>query len=242
MTDRAGDADQAGHAERTARGGKEPRGARASRDSEAGAGEQRRAQMLRAALEVIVERGYADTRIADVAERTGTSPALVIYYFKTRDQLLTEAIRYSEDSWYAEHLRRMEEIPTAAGRLTELIAMTCLPGTDPEPRSYWLLWLDLWALSPRSPGVAAVREKSDERWREAIRSIVLAGQEAGEFAPVDAEDFTITLSALLDGFAVQIALEDSLVPPPRAYDLAMRFAAGRLGFDWQPGPARKRGS
>src|SRR5260370_15101460 len=99
------------------------------------AAEQRREQMLRAAVDVIVERGYADTRIADVAERTGTSPALVIYYFKTRDQLLTEAIRYSEDSWYAEHLRRMEEIPTAAGRLTELIAMICLPGTDPEPRS-----------------------------------------------------------------------------------------------------------
>ena len=176
----------------------------ASRD----AGEQRREQMLRAALEVIVERGYADTRIADVAERTGTSPALVIYYFKTRDQLLTEAIRYSEDTWYAENLRRMEDIPTAAGRLAELIAMICLPGTDPEPRSYWLLWLDLWAVSPRSPGAAAVRQKSDERWREAIRSVVLAGQEAGEFAPVDADDFTITLSALLDGLAVQIALED----------------------------------
>src|SRR5712672_2824567 len=105
---------------------------------------ERREQMLRAALEVIVERGYAETRIADVAERTGTSPALVIYYFKTRDQLLTEAIRYSEDSWYAEYFRRMAQIPTAAGQLTELIAMNCLPGTDPEPGSYWLLWLDLW--------------------------------------------------------------------------------------------------
>ena len=60
--------------------------------------EQRREQMLRAALEVIVARGYADTRIADVAEHAGTSPALVIYYFKTRDQLLTEALRYSEDA------------------------------------------------------------------------------------------------------------------------------------------------
>src|SRR6201994_3084187 len=88
---------------------------------------ERREQMLRAALEVIVERGYADTRIADVAERTGTSPALVIYYFKTRDQLLTEAIRYSEDTWYAEYLRRLETIPTAAGRLTELIGRTGCP-------------------------------------------------------------------------------------------------------------------
>jgi AcrR family transcriptional regulator len=220
---------------------KEQGGTGASRDS----AEQRREQMLRAALEVIVERGYADTRIADVAERTGTSPALVIYYFKTRDQLLTEAIRYSEDSWYAEYLRRMEEIPTAAGQLAELTAMICLPGTDPEPRSYWLLWLDLWAFSPRNPGVAAVRQKSDERWRHAIRSIVLAGQEAGEFAPLDADDFTITLAGLLDGLAVQIALEDPEVLPQRAYELAMRFAAGQLGFDWKPAPAperaRKRG-
>ena len=51
-------------------------------------------------------RGYADTRIADVAEHTGISPALAIYYFKTRDQLLTEALRYSEDAWYAAGARR----------------------------------------------------------------------------------------------------------------------------------------
>jgi AcrR family transcriptional regulator len=205
--------------------------------------EQRREQMLRAALDVIVERGYADTRISDVAERTGTSPALVIYYFKTRDQLLTEAIRFSEDAWYAEYLRRTAQIPTAAGRLAELIANVCLPGTDDEPRTYWLMWLDLWALSPRSAGAAAIRQKSDERWRTTIRSIVLAGQEAGEFAQVDADDFTITLAAVLDGLAVQIGVEDSEVSPQRAYELAMRFTAGQLGFEWKPAArrARKRG-
>ena len=52
--------------------------------------DQRREQMLRAAIEVIEERGFPETRIADVAARAGTSPALVIYYFKTKDQLLTE--------------------------------------------------------------------------------------------------------------------------------------------------------
>jgi len=40
--------------------------------------------------------------------------------------------------------------------------------------------------------------------------------------------------------AVQIALEDPQVPPQRTYDLAMRFAAGQLGFDWEPAPAAKR--
>ncbi|MGD0704930.1 MAG: TetR/AcrR family transcriptional regulator [Trebonia sp.] len=203
------------------------------------AAEQRREQLLRAALDVIVARGYADTRIADVAEHAGTSPALVIYYFKTRDQLLTEALRYSEDSWYAAGTQRLAAIPTAAGRLTELVAMTCLPDTDPVAKdgkpTEWLLWLDLWALSPRNAGVAAVRHKFDERWRETIETTVLAGQEAGEFdASVGAAEFAITLSALLDGMAVQIALEDPDVTPARAYDLAMRYAAGQLGFPWQP--------
>jgi AcrR family transcriptional regulator len=202
----------------------------------------RREQLLRSALEVIVARGYADTRIADVAEHAGTSPALVIYYFKTRDQLLTEALRYSEDAWYAAGTQRLAAIPTAVGRLTELIAMTCLPDTDPAARTEWLLWLDLWALSPRNQGVAAVRRKFDERWRQTITTTVLFGQETGEFdTAVDAGSFAVTLSALLDGMAVQIALDDPDVPPSRAYDLAMRFTAGQLGFSTASPRAGKLG-
>src|ERR1700756_4548003 len=75
----------------------------------------RREQLLRSALEIIVTRGYADTRIADVAEHAGISPALVIYYFKTRDQLLTEALRYSEDAWYAAGTQRLPPISKARG-------------------------------------------------------------------------------------------------------------------------------
>jgi AcrR family transcriptional regulator len=207
--------------------------AQGSADGQNGTAGARREQLLRSALEVIVARGYADTRIADVAEHAGTSPALVIYYFKTRDQLLTEALRYSEDAWYAAGTQRLASITTAAGRLTELIAMTCLPGTDPAQRSEWLLWLDLWALSPRNQGVATVRRKFDERWREEISATVLSGQESGEFSvAIDASEFAVTLSALLDGMAVQIALEDPDVPPSRAYDLAMRYAASQLGFAW----------
>jgi AcrR family transcriptional regulator len=194
----------------------------------------RREQMLRAALEVIAERGYPETRITDVAAQAGISAALVIYYFKTRDQLLTEAIRFSEDAWYATGTQRMAKISTAAGRLEEIVAMTCLPEAAPDVPGSWVLWLDLWAQSARNPGVAAVRQKFDERWRETIRDVILAGQDSGEFGSVDADDFAITLSAMLDGLAILIALEDPEVTPARAFELTMRFAAGQLGFDWQP--------
>jgi AcrR family transcriptional regulator len=200
----------------------------------AGTADQRREQMLRAALEVIQERGYAESRIADVAERAGTSPALVIYYFKTKDQLLTDAIRFSEDTWYAAGTARMAAIPTAAGRLEELVAMSTLPEADAEPPTSWVLWLDLWAQAVRHPEVAGVRQKFDERWRETITSLVTEGQEAGEFGPVNPVDFAVLFSALLDGLAIQIALGDPSVDAEKAFGLCMRFAADRLGFTWTP--------
>jgi len=216
---------------------------RAAEGAEApGTADQRREQMLHAALAVISARGYADTRIADVAERAGVSPALVIYYFKTKDQLLTEAIRYYEDNWYAVGQRRMEGLPSAAARIEEFVAMSCLNESDPEPESSWQLWLDFWAQAARNGDVASVRRKSDERWREVIGSLVQQGQEAGEFRAVDAASFAICLSALLDGLAIQIALEDPVVDTVASFELSMRFVADQLGFAWTPGRGRDAAS
>jgi AcrR family transcriptional regulator len=214
---------------------------RAGESGGPGIADQRRGQMLQAALDVISERGFADTRIADIAERIGISPALVIYYFKTKDQLLTEAIRYYEDSWYAEGKRRMDELPTAARRLEELVAMNLLPDRDSQLPSTWPLWLDFWVQAARNADVASVRQKSDERWREVIVSLVVAGQEAGEFASVDAEEFAIFVSALLDGMTVQIALGDPVVDSVSAFELCMRYIADHLRFDWAPS-GREHGS
>jgi AcrR family transcriptional regulator len=223
MTDRASDGAVA-----TGTTGAEP----------AGTAEQRRAQMLAAALRVISERGFADTRIADVAERAGVSPALVIYYFKTKDLLLTEAIRHYEDAWYAVGQRRMRELTTAASRIEEIVAMSLLPESDPEPAGGWQLWLDFWAQAARNSEVGAVRRKSDERWRDEIAGLVAAGQESGEFRQVDPRGFAVCLTALLDGLTVQIALEDPVVDPVDAFELSMQFAAERLGFSWAPGRGR----
>jgi AcrR family transcriptional regulator len=152
--------------------------------------------MLRAALDVLVERGFPDTRIADVAERAEVSPALVIYYFKTKDRLLTEAMRYAEDLWYADGARRLSALPTAARRLEEIVAMTCLPQENDAAEESWAIWLDLWATAVRHPEVRRVREEFDEHWRETIRRIVRDGQAAGEFSEVDVEDFAVAFSAL----------------------------------------------
>jgi AcrR family transcriptional regulator len=208
--------------------------------NEAGEQDARRRQILRAALDVIAERGYADTRIADVAERVDVSPALVMYYYKTKDHLLAAATRYAEDLWYEEGTNRLKAIDSAAGRLEELVRLTCLPQTGPGLADSWDVWLDLWSQALRKPEISAVRREFDEHWRETIRQVVRDGQDAGEFAPVDTDRFAETFSALLDGFAVQIALDDPIMGAERCFDLAMEYATTSLGLDRAAfGPAPK---
>src|SRR5260370_40425122 len=111
----------------------------------------------------MVERGFTETRIADVADRIEISPALVIYYFKTKDQLLTEAIRYSEDNWYADGQRRLATIRTAAGRLVGTVAMTCLAAAVSAPVSWWLLLIIPLAPGGSRAADARVRGRSGAR-------------------------------------------------------------------------------
>jgi AcrR family transcriptional regulator len=202
--------------------------------------DDRKEQILRSALDVISERGFPDTRIADVAERVGVSPALVIYYFKTKDKLLTEAMRHAEDVWYDRGLERLAEYETAAGKLEELVAMSTLNNVEDDSGETWAVWLDLWAQSVRHKGVAKVRREFDERWRETIRTIVRLGCDTDEFQSVDLDEFTIGLSAMLDGFAIQIALSDSFVDAERAFNTSMRFCADCLGFAWKPKGKRQK--
>ena len=206
----------------------------AAETSASAAPDMRREQMLRAAAAIIGERGFSETRIADVARRSGASPALVIYYFSTKDRLLTEALRFSEDAFYRAVAAQLEALKTARQRLELLVRLTCIPqGTDEIPGA-WGLWFDLWAQAFRHPEIAKDRIELDQHWRDTIARVVRDGQASGELGDVDADAFAITFAALLDGLSIQVALEDPVVDPERAFAIAMSFAAGELDVTWKP--------
>ena len=205
----------------------------AGKGAQATAGEivdQRRDQMLVAAAELIAERGFSETRIADVARRVGASPALVIYYFGTKDTLLTEALRYSEDRFYVACNKMLASTPAVRDRLEKLVRLTCVPDGDEEIPGAWGLWFDLWAQAFRHPLVAKDRLALEKRWRSTIEGVVTDGIASGEIDKVDAEDFAITWAVLLDGLSIQVALKDPIVDPDRAFAIAMTFAQQGLGL------------
>ncbi len=63
-------------------------------------GEERRAEIVRAALEVIAERGYRAASLAAVAERVGLTQQGLLHHFPTKDALLV-AVLEERDKWDA---------------------------------------------------------------------------------------------------------------------------------------------
>ena len=90
------------------------------------------------------------------------------------------------------------------------------------------------ARAARPGGQAPRASASTRRWREAIADVVREGQATGEFLPVDPDGFALTLGALMDGFAIQLALHDPAVTPERVREHCMALVEERLGLEGVP--------
>src|SRR4029453_9298591 len=81
----------------------------------------RRRQILKAAVQVIADKGLCDTGIKDVADHAGTSPALVIAYFGKKSIRMAEALAFAEERFYAQTADAVAERTSARDRLFELV-------------------------------------------------------------------------------------------------------------------------
>ena len=187
----------------------------------------RKPQILAAAAQVIAERGLASTRIVDVAERAGTSPPAVLYWFGSKDDLLTDALIVDEDRFYGAMTERLAALEHPRDRL-RLLVDACAAEYD------WTLWMELWTRALRDRGAADARQRLDDRWRDQIAEVIRGGQHAGAFAQIDADAAAAIIAAVLDGLAVQMTLGDPALSAHRMRDLTVSTAELLLGCELPP--------
>ncbi len=195
----------------------------------------RHQEILDAAVRVITDRGLADTRISDIADRAGVSPGLILYYFESKDRVLVEALTFANDRFYLRMSREIRRLPSAKDQLTRLIELSTpgyLPGE--ERLDEWALWIEVWVRALRDPEMAKEREALDRRWRASIAEIIRAGQQTGEFPAGNADELGLRLGALIDGLAIQVLMNDTEITPEHMRDACLEIAAREIGFELAP--------
>ena len=189
--------------------------------------EERRERILRATIAVVRERGFAGTRVTDIAAAAGTSQGLILYHFGSLAGAFAASLTLLEDEFYEELDRNLSEVVGPVPRLRHIAELGA--GYGPAVGD-WRLWLELWVRAIRDDDARAARESLDTRWRGALRQVVDEGLAAGVFAARDPKASVLRLAALMDGLAIQLALAEPGMTTGKFTELWWHSAVLELGI------------
>jgi AcrR family transcriptional regulator len=174
-----------------------------------------RGDILDAASEVLIFRGYEATRYSDVAEASGVPIASIQHHFPAIEMLRREALRHkvrSELSDLASHVRGIDDP-------WERIRHIIIRSVSLEParrRGGWIVWLEYWRAAAHDPALARDSELVNEQWLDLITWCVADGVGAEMFQLEGTPREAATeLHALLDGLGIRLAVDH---PPQVAAD------------------------
>ncbi|MFF5207390.1 TetR/AcrR family transcriptional regulator [Streptosporangium sp. NPDC000396] len=199
-----------------------------TRSSRADQADQRRAELLEAARRVVLERGLASTRVADIAKATNVSGGLIHYHFATKDDLITEMLRSTSDA----EVQRLKEIAAGPGTAVERLDRV-LRFYIPASRSdqSWILWLDAWAVGVREEHVRTILLELEGAWIDILGQVIADGVAAGEFVCDDPQGSAERIDGMLDGLVVRYTLHAGNMSRGRLLHHARVAAAREVGLD-----------
>ncbi|MFH9862390.1 TetR/AcrR family transcriptional regulator [Streptomyces sp. NPDC017202] len=165
-----------------------------------------REDVLAAAMAMIAERGLEKLTMAALGREVGMSSGHLLYYFRSKDELLLQALEWSEGRLGAERGRLLTGRATARERLDAYVDLY-VPDGHRDP--HWTLWLEVWNRSQTAAADAAARDRQaaiEGAWHRDLVALLAEGVSRGEFRPVDPDRFATRLRALLDGFSIHVAI------------------------------------
>ncbi|MGW2569960.1 TetR/AcrR family transcriptional regulator [Streptomyces sp. NPDC001537] len=155
-------------------------------------------------MEMIAERGLEKLTMAALGREVGMSSGHLLYYFRTKDELLLQTLEWSEGRLGAARGRLLARGGTARERLDAYVDLY-VPDGHRDP--HWTLWLEVWNRSQNADEDARDRQAAIEGvWHRDLVALVAEGVSRGEFRRVDPDRFATRLRALLDGFSIHVAI------------------------------------
>lgn len=187
----------------------EPAPAARGRGRPVGDREARRAEILKAALAVIAEDGYAGASLRRVAERAGCTTGSVTYYFANKEAMMAAVIE-SRFDLFDTILDVQDRQDVRAGFQLWLDLMRN------EESGERLGGLQLLAHARHEPTLAAVYQRRYGRYRDALTGNLARQQAEGRVrTDIPADILSDQLCAMGDGWMMLLPIEPERFTPER---------------------------
>ena len=190
---------------------------------------EKKKRIIAAAITTFAQKGYAGTRIVEVAHAAGIGKGTIYEYFRSKEELFFETLEFllSEAA---------EQTAALAGTLEGTMARRILIIAEHVIRD-WMQKLDLyglvlefWSATAALPGRQRFQEafkKGYEGFRLQLATLINAGMASGEFkADVDAEKIAAALIGSWDALLFQAWLDPEFDPLSANRDHMQLVVAG----------------
>lgn len=171
--------------------------------------EERKDQILDAATDVFAEKGFNDTRMDDIVQKSGLSKGTLYWYFKSKDEIILSIFERIFSREFQELEKRVESEGTATEHLlhyTDRVVEDVSRMLRLMPLAYEFM---SWAF--RRKFVQDAFKLYINKYMNILIPVIQQGIDTGEFRDIDSHSAAITLGAIFEGTILLWVYDNSLV-------------------------------
>ncbi|MGC2182473.1 MAG: TetR/AcrR family transcriptional regulator [Terriglobales bacterium] len=180
--------------------------------------EDRKNEILDAALEVFGELGLQEASVDDVVERSGLSKGTLYWYFKSKDRLIGALMK----RFFAQELGKVRKLQQGPGSVRERLLRYGREVEAVVKRMPRALTLEFYAVAMRQKWVRKFLGELYVHYCGELAQLIREGIERGEFRKADADQLAAAVTGLCEGLILLWALEPNAFPFEKFFEASLR--------------------
>lgn len=178
-----------------------------------GPSEQRKNEILDAALEVFSKEGLSEASVDDVVRRSGLSKGTLYWYFKSKDRLVGALMK----RFFSRELAKVRSLKDDTGSVRDRLLRYSREIVGEMKRMPRALTFEFYAVAIRRRSVRKFLGERYVEYCEELASVIREGIERGEFRQTDAATLAAAITGLCEGLILLWAIN------PEAFPFEKRF-------------------
>jgi TetR/AcrR family transcriptional regulator, transcriptional repressor of bet genes len=172
--------------------------------------EARREQIIKAAIEVLGEKGYVSLSLSQIAKKANISTGLISYHFSGKEDLMNNTLMYLVQQQWSFINEKVEQKQTPTEKLIAFIEASLAYQGIKQVNNFALIEIVFNARTPDHVPYYMIEDDEEELLSVLLQEVLHKGQESKEFSDFNPQ----MISTIIHG-----AISESMLSPGNKINL-----------------------
>ena len=158
---------------------------------------ERKEQIMDAALKVIISKGYDNSRMDDIVDLSSMSKGAIYWYYKSKKEVYLNLVNYWVIKYSTVINHIVEEDDSAADQLKDVFDYFILQ-YEQDPSAFKAL-VEFWSLAGRDEDFHKKVDRVYTKFLQFLERIINKGVKSGEFKKLDVRVTALSIMVNIEG-------------------------------------------